>query len=130
MTDPAVTHLVNVLLEDQRSRYSGGLERFLQKLSSAAGKEAYEDWKKNEVTKLFLDALKSYSEVCVTGFPDSDRGLALAYGCQCGIRMALRLIDDPTRVFPSIFDGEGRLGKQNKEDVEVDYSAPPDNVKE
>lgn len=109
MQDPATRHLVDVLLEDLETRYSGGIERLLVRLSSTAGREAFDEWSKNPVTKLFKDALDSLADTCVNRFPQTDRDLATAFGCQSGLRMAARLVSDPTRVFPSIFDGEDAL---------------------
>lgn len=127
MQDPATKHLVNVLLEDLKTRYSGGLERLLVRLASVAGQEAFGEWSKNPVTKLFRDALDSLADTCINQFPQSDRDLATAYGCQSGLRLAARLVSDPTRVFPSIFDGEQALvNRPDSVEPEAGYTTPAD----
>lgn len=112
MQDPAVTQLVNVLLADQRSRRIGGVERLLVRLSNEAGRKVFEDWAKLEVTRLFVDALKSLAETYPLQNGTDANGIAMAYGCQSGIGLAVRLIEDPTRVFPSIYDGSANLAER------------------
>lgn len=126
MQDPAVAQLVTVLLSDQRTRCSGGIERLLVRLSNETGRKAFEDWSKHEVTKVFLDALKSLAET----YPLRDgRDVAMAYGCQCGIGLAARLLEDPTRVFPSIFDGTASLAERMTQvaSVEPSYTISPES---
>ena len=129
MQDPAVKCLIDVLLKDQQSRYSGGVERFLLNLSSEAGRESYQAWRNNPVTALFLDALKALAETGAGSIPTDPTGLALAHGSACGLNLAVRLMEDPTRVFPSIFDADLR-GKveaaASMPHIEETYNQPPD----
>lgn len=127
MQDPAISHLVGVLLADQQTRHSGGIERFLARLSTQQGRESWEAWKANPVTQVVIDALKSLSETGIGGIEQTPIGLALRHGVLCGMGMAVRLCEDPTRVFPSIFDGEKNLaGRQPAPDhVPEDYTTPP-----
>lgn len=129
MLDPAVKQLIDVLLKDQHCRYSGGIERLLLRLSTEAGRESYKSWRNDAVTCLFLDALKALAESGAGGIPTDATGLALAHGSACGINLAIRLMEDPTRVFPSIFDSDLR-GKAeataNVSRVQETYEQPPD----
>lgn len=128
MQDPAITQLVNVLLADQRSRHTGGVERLLVRLSSETGREVFEEWSKLEVTRMFLDALKSIAETYPLQNTADSNGIAMAFGCQSGIGLAVRLIEDPTRVFPSIFDGTKNLAARMSQlqMPEPAYVTPPD----
>lgn len=128
MQDPAVSQLINVLLADQRSRHSGGVERLLVRLSTEAGREAFEEWSKSEVTRMVLDALKSVAETYPLQNAADSNGIAMAYGCQSGIGLAVRLVEDPTRVFPSIFDGTRSLAARmvQTSNLETTYSTPPE----
>lgn len=129
MQDPAVTKLIDVLTDDMRTRHSGGIERFLSSIATEAGQKAFRDWSAEPVTRLFLDALKALSETSVSMFPDTDRGMAVAYGCQSGISMAARLLEDPTRVFPSVFDGVNNLlNRKPANTVGQNYSTSPDGT--
>ena len=128
MTDPAIQNLVATLLEHQRVRAAGGLERFLKNLSTQAGQESWRAWRADPVTCLVVDALKAMAEVQPRGYDAATpTGLALAHGALCGASLAARLIDDPTSVFPSIFDGEEKLRKATEVPVNFDsgYTAPP-----
>ena len=126
MQDPAVKQLISVLLADQRTRYSGGIERFLRLLSTKEGQESWKKWRDNEVTRLFLDAMKALAETGAAGVDTNPTGLALSHGVMCGVNMAVRMCEDPTRVFPSIFDGEDSLmSKQVSQTVDPDYNTPP-----
>lgn len=129
MQDPAVTKLMDVLTDDMRTRHSGGIERFLVSITTEAGQKAFREWSAEPVTRLFLDALKSMSETSVNQYPDTDRGLAVAFGCQSGLSMAARLIEDPTRVFPSVFDGvHNLLNRKPANTVGQGYVTPPDGA--
>lgn len=129
MQDPAVEHLTKVLLEDMRTHWSGALERFIVMLASDAGKKAYKEWSQDSVTRLFVGAITALAETCIHEYPDNDRGLALAHGCMSGLAMAARLMDDPTRVFPSIFDGADKLmGRKPAENLDTEYVAGPDGT--
>lgn len=108
MQDPAVRQLLDVLIKDQQTRHSGGVERLLSNLSTDTGRQSYSSWRGDPVTRLFLDALKALAETGAGGIPTDPTGLALAHGSACGMNLAVRLIEDPTRVFPSIFDGDIR----------------------
>lgn len=129
MTDPAIQNLVTVLLEHQRVRTAGGLERFLKNLSTQAGQESWRAWRADPVTCLVVDALKAMAEVQPRGYDAATpTGLALAHGALCGASLAAKLIDDPTSVFPSIFDGEEKLRKAAEAPASFDgdgYVAPP-----
>lgn len=129
MTDPAIQNLVAVLLEHQRIRAAGGLERFLKNLSTQAGQESWRAWRDDPVTRLVVDALKAMAEVQPRGYDTTPTGLALAHGALCGASLAAKFIDDPTSVFPSIFDGEEKLAKAAQPPVVLQdggYVAPPD----
>lgn len=121
MQDPAITHLVNVLLGDLRTRYSGGLERFLTLLASDAGRKSFEEWRSDKVTVVFLDALKALAETSTAGVSADQTGITMAFGVSSGMNLAVRLLEDPTRVFPGIFDGEQSLRERQ---------AAPDTVHE
>lgn len=129
MLDPAVKQLVDVLLKDQQCRYSGGIERLLTRLSSEAGRESYKAWRGDAVTCLFLDALKALAESGAGGIPTDATGLALAHGSACGLNLAIRFMEDPTRVFPSIFDADLRgraMDAANAPHIQETYEQPPD----
>jgi hypothetical protein len=133
MQDPAVKHLIDVLLDDQRKRYSGGVERLLTRLSTEAGRQSYGEWRKDPLTVLFLDALKAMAETGAGGMASDATGLALAHGSLCGLGLAARLIDDPTRVFPSIFDADLRERAESSATavrVEETYTQPPEDGEE
>ena len=113
MTDPAIRNLIAVLLADQRTRTAGGIERLLKNLSTEQGRESWREWRANPVTVTFLDALRALAEAQLHGHDGNKlTDLALAYGAMSGVGLAARLIDDPRRVFPSIFDGEEALAKR------------------
>lgn len=125
MQDPAVQNLVSALLANQRSRYTGGVERLIVRLSTPEGREAWEEWKTHPVTVLALDALKSLTEVVPNQFQSDSTGVALAHGAACGAGLAARLLEDPTRVFPSIFD-LGHAGQSDSTSVPMEsYATPP-----
>jgi hypothetical protein len=129
VTDPAIQNLVTVLLEHQRVRMAGGLERFLKNLSTQVGQESWRAWRADPVTCLVVDALKAMVEVQPRGYDaTTPTGLALAHGALCGASLAAKLIDDPTSVFPSIFDGEEKLRKAAEAPANLNsdgYTAPP-----
>ena len=133
MQDPAVKQLIDVLLADQKTRYTGGVERLLARLSSDAGRQSYQSWRSDPLTALFLDALKALAETGAGGIPTDPTGLALAHGSACGINLAIRLIEDPTRVFPSIFDRDltDRAAKApSVHHINETYEQPPDDFTE
>lgn len=127
MQDPAVQNLLSVLQADQRSRYSGGIERFLKHLSTSAGRESWEEWRRSPVTQLIIDAVKSMSDVVPNQYSSDSHGIALSHGAVCGVNLAVRLMDDPTRVFPSIFDGEDALNSRQVaiQEPTAGYNDPP-----
>ena len=88
----------------------------------------FEEWSKLEVTRMFLDALKSIAETYPLQNTADSNGIAMAFGCQSGIGLAVRLIEDPTRVFPSIFDGTKNLAARMSQlqMPEPAYVTPPD----
>ena len=128
MVDPAVKHLVDVLIQDQRERYSGGVERFLTALALEGGRKGHEEWAALPETRKFLDLLKSLSETVPLNNPSDLGGMAKALGCLSGLSLAVRLIEDPTRVFPGIYDGAGNILSRagRKDDIGETYVAPPE----
>ena len=128
MIDPAVKHLIDVLLQDQRERYSGGIERFLTVLALEGGRKGHEEWAALPQTKLFLDLLKSLAETVPLNNPSDLGGMAKALGCLSGLNLAIRLIEDPTRVFPGIYDGAGNIMARStsKAEVQETYETPPE----
>ena len=107
MRDPATDTLIQALLSNAQERYSGGLERLLTFLSGEDGRLRFEEWRRHPTTVLFLDAIKSLTDTCAAGLQRDPTGIAVAYGVTSGINLAARLIDDPTRVFPSMFERPG-----------------------
>ena len=130
MQDPAVKQLIDILLKDQQTRYSGGIERLLLNLSTVEGQQSYREWKALPVTALFLDALKSLAETGAGGIPADNMGLALAHGSTSGLNLAVRLMEDPTRVFPSIFDSDlrGRAVVPPSVHIEETYNQSPEDL--
>jgi len=128
MVDPAVKHLVDVLLQDQKERYSGGVERFLTNLALEGGRKGHEEWAALPQTRMFLDLLKSLAETVPLNNPSDLGGMAKALGCMSALNLAVRLIEDPTRVFPGIYDGSGVLMNRamRGEEVSETYDSPPD----
>ena len=104
MRDPATDILIQSLLTNAQERYSGGLERLLSYLSGEDGRKRFEEWRELPATKLFVDAIKSLTDTCAAGIQSDPTGIAVAYGVTSGINLAARLLDDPTRVFPSMFE--------------------------
>lgn len=129
MVDPAVKHLVDVLIQDQHERYSGGVERFLTALALEGGRKGHEEWAALPETRLFLDLLKSLADTVPLHNTSDLGGMAKALGCMSGINLVIRLIEDPTRVFPGIYDGAGNIMSRagRKEDIGETYVAPPEN---
>jgi len=131
MTDPAVKHLIDVLIDDMRSHTSGGLERFLTMLALEGGRKDYEEWVSSPMTRVFLGALKSMAETVPLSEASDHAGLAKAFGCMTGMNLVIRLIEDPTRVFPGIYDGAAALmSRQVKGDLNETYEAPADGEDE
>ena len=129
MTDPAVKHLVDVLVSDMRTRPSGGVERFLTRLAIDGGRKDYEEWAASPMTRTFLDLVKSLKDTVPLVESSDHAGLAKAFGCMTAFSMVERLIEDPTRVFPSIYDGAPALmARGTAEDVPVaEYSTSPED---
>jgi hypothetical protein len=107
MRDPATDVLIQSLLSNAQERYSGGLERLLSYLSGGDGRERFEEWRRLPATELFVAAIKSLTDTCASGIQSDPTGIAVAYGVTSGINLAARLLDDPTRVFPSMFEKPG-----------------------
>lgn len=127
MQDPAVKHLVEVLTEDMRNRMTGGLERFLTALALDGGRKDFEEWASLPWTKVYLDALKSLGDTVPNANPSDHAGLAKAVGCHSGINLAVKLAEDPTRIFPSIYDGAGVLASRAaKPVVDETYEESPE----
>ena len=128
MTDPAVKHLVEVLVEDMRVRTSGGIERFLTRLALDGGRKDYEAWANDPMTRVFLDAVKALADTVPLAEPNDHGGLAKAFGCLSALRLVERLVEDPTRVFPGIYDGAGSLMSRSAGPIgpEESYDTPAD----
>lgn len=127
MKDPAVKHLVDVLVDDMRTRVSGGLERFITSLAIEGGRKDYEEWARSPQTQVFLGALKSLADTLPLAEASDHAGLAKAFGCMSGINLAIKLIEDPTRVFPSVYDGAGILmSREPGKAVDETYDTPPE----
>ena len=127
MTDPAVKHLIEVLVDDMRNRVSGGIERFVTTLAVEGGRKDFEEWAAHPCTVRYLQALKSLSETLPLAEASDHAGLAKAYGMMSGLNLAVRLVEDPTRVFPSIYDGAKNLmAREPKGDVSETYEASPE----
>lgn len=104
MRDPATDRLISALLSNAQERYSGGIERLLRFLSGEDGRVQFQAWRHDPTTELFVDAIKSLIDTCAAGIPQDPTGVAVAYGVTSGVNLAVRLLDDPTRVFPSMFE--------------------------
>lgn len=127
MVDPAVKHLIEVLIDDMRTQTSGGLERFLTTLALDGGRKDYEEWAASPMTRVFLGALKSMAETVPLANASDHAGLAKAFGCMTGLNLVVRLIEDPTRVFPGIYEGAAALmSRQVRSDLDETYEAPAD----
>ena len=126
MTDPAVKHLVEVLTADVRVRMSGGIERFLTRLALDGGRKDYEEWAASPMTRTFLDAVKSLADTVPLAEPSDHGGLAKAFGCLSALRLVVNLVEDPTKVFPSIYDGAGMLMSRTVDGTPIaSYETPP-----
>jgi hypothetical protein len=122
MRDPATDTLIQSLLSNAQTRYSGGLERLLSFLSGQDGRERFNEWRRHPTTNLFIEALRSLTDTCATGLQNDPTGIAVAYGVTSGVNLAIRLLDDPTRVFPSMFELPGKATAAGP--VVEKYNAP------
>lgn len=128
MENPSIQGVRRVVASAFAARAPGGIRRFIELLSTPEGEKSYRRWREDPMTALFLGAIRDLADSGI--LPNVDpTTVAVEYGYSCGVHLAGRLIDDPTRVFPAVFDGDKAASAQSPSAVpDESYSTSPDPV--
>ena len=104
-----------------------GVASFVSRFSTQESLNEFLRWRENPVTMAYLSALRGLSANVPAAYLNRDN-VELQYGLQCGLSLAVSLMDDPTSVYPQLFMASPTSGDPKAEETSTEYSTAPDSL--